>query len=250
MTSFNGPMSMEIDRAQAPLTAVERYFRRTNGTCGSHQSKKDYVQLQQEPCGWTTNIHVAPIDLQTTFPSRQLSIPSLFQFSPQRYSIPGQRLVLWMKRSFINTTFQLSDCPSLSQLKLLMGKCYSLEQSPKPHPLILQLGTREEALSFYHINSLRHSIILGLSWLKANNHVIDWHNHSLTFQPRTHMEVGAASHVATSECPEAFSVEHSSIQVDNGAYCRIPMYNGRIHTILFKCPNSGHLCNQHKGQLP
>ena len=24
--------------------------------------------------------------------------------------------------------------------------------------------------------------------------------------------------------------------------CRIPMYNGRIHTILFECPSSGHLC--------
>ena len=30
---------------------------------------------------------------------------------------------------------------------------------------------------------------------------------------------------------------------DNGTYCRVPMYNGRIHTILFECPSSGHLCN-------
>ena len=32
------------------------------------------------------------------------------------------------------------------------------------------------------------------------------------------MEVGAASHVAAPGWPEAFSVEHSSIQVDNGAH--------------------------------
>ena len=24
--------------------------------------------------------------------------------------------------------------------------------------------------------------------------------------------------------------------------CRIPMYNDRIHTVLFECPSSGHLC--------
>ena len=80
-------------------------------------------------------------------------------------------------------------------------------------PLILQLGTHQEALSFYLITSPRHPIILGLSWLKANNPVIDWHNHSLTFQPQTHMEVGAASNVVVSEWPESFSVEHSSIQL-------------------------------------
>ena len=27
-----------------------------------------------------------------------------------------------------------------------------------------------------------------------------------------------------------------------GNICRIPMYNGRIHTILFECPSSDHLC--------
>ena len=26
------------------------------------------------------------------------------------------------------------------------------------------------------------------------------------------------------------------------ALCRIPLYNGRIHTILFECPSLGHLC--------
>ena len=24
--------------------------------------------------------------------------------------------------------------------------------------------------------------------------------------------------------------------------CQIPMYNGRIHSIIFECPSSGHLC--------
>ena len=80
-------------------------------------------------------------------------------------------------------------------------------------PLILQLGTHKEALSFYLITSPRHPIILGLSWLKENNPVIDWHNHSVTFQRKTHMEVGAASSVAVSEWSETFSMEHSSFQL-------------------------------------
>ena len=29
---------------------------------------------------------------------------------------------------------------------------------------------------------------------------------------------------------------------EQGASCRIPMNNGRIHTILFECPSSGYLC--------
>ena len=32
------------------------------------------------------------------------------------------------------------------------------------------------------------------------------------------------------------------VKYNTDGSCRIPMYNGRIHTILFECPSSGHLC--------
>ena len=36
--------------------------------------------------------------------------------------------------------------------------------------------------------------------------------------------------------------DRHSDEDDVGLDCRIPMYNGRIHTVLFECPSSGHLC--------
>ena len=103
----------------------------------------------------------------------------------------------------------------ISQPKLsMMGKFLSSSAIIKATvPLILQLRSHHDALSFYLITSPRHPTILGLFWLKANNLVIDWHNHSLTFQQQTHMAVGAVSNVVVSECPKSFSVEYSSIQL-------------------------------------
>ena len=67
-------------------------------------------------------------------------------------------------------------------------------------PLILQLGDHQEALMFYVITSPRHPVILGLSWLKAQNPLVDWRNHSITFS-QTSSEVQAISHVVAGTHP-------------------------------------------------
>ena len=67
-------------------------------------------------------------------------------------------------------------------------------------PLILQRGDHQEALTFYVITSPRHPVILGLSWLKAQNPLVDWRNHSITFS-QTSSEVQAISHVVAGAHP-------------------------------------------------
>ena len=62
-------------------------------------------------------------------------------------------------------------------------------------PLIWELGDHQEVLTFYVITSPRHPVILGLSWLKEHNPIVDWRNHSITFS-HTSSEVQAVSHVA------------------------------------------------------
>mgnify|MGYP000420915753 CR=1 FL=1 len=67
-------------------------------------------------------------------------------------------------------------------------------------PLILQLGDHQEAVTFYVITSPRHPVILGLSWLKAQNPLVDWRNHSITFS-QTSSEVQQISHVVPGAHP-------------------------------------------------
>ena len=67
-------------------------------------------------------------------------------------------------------------------------------------PLILQLGDHQETLTFYLITSPRHPIIVGFSWLKAQNPLVDWHNHLITFF-QTSSEVQAISHVVVGAHP-------------------------------------------------
>ena len=70
------------------------------------------------------------------------------------YSILGQWLVLCMKRLFVNTTFLLSDCASLSQSKLSMGECSPLTQSLKPRSRsFCSLGPTRRP---YHFTSSLH----------------------------------------------------------------------------------------------
>ena len=64
--------------------------------------------------------------------------------------------------------------------------------------------------------------------MKANNPIIDWRNHCLTFQPQTHMEVAAASHVAASEWPKLFFVDHFSMQVGNSVQ---KIHEHQLHTL-------------------
>ena len=59
---------------------------------------------------------------------------------------------------------------------------------------MLQLEEHQEVSTFYIITSPRHQVILGLSWLKEHNQIVDWRNHSITF-PHTSSEVQAVSHV-------------------------------------------------------
>ena len=66
--------------------------------------------------------------------------------------------------------------------------------------LILQLGDHQEALTFYVITSLRHPVNLGLSWLKAQNPLVDWRNHSINFS-QTSSKVQAISHVVVGTHP-------------------------------------------------
>ena len=46
-------------------------------------------------------------------------------------------------------------------------------------PLILNIGSHLEEISFYLITSLRHPVILGLSWLEEHNPLADWHDLSI-----------------------------------------------------------------------
>ena len=80
-------------------------------------------------------------------------------------------------------------------------------------PLISQLGEHQEVLTFYVIASPRYPIILGLSWLKEHNPIVDWCNHSIIF-PHTSLEVQAVSHVAvtTKKMVHSASVSSSSMK--------------------------------------
>ena len=93
-----------------------------------------------------------------------------------------------------------------------MDECYPLVQSLKPwsHSFCNPRPTRRPYV--YLITSPRHPIILRVYWLKTNNPIVDWCNHSLTFKLQTHMGVGAVSHVAAWKLPKSFFVDHSSIQ--------------------------------------
>ena len=48
-------------------------------------------------------------------------------------------------------------------------------------PLVLQVGSHQEVLTFYLIASPRHPIVLGLSWLETHNPTVDWCRHSIVF---------------------------------------------------------------------
>ena len=76
-------------------------------------------------------------------------------------------------------------------------------------PLILQLGDHQEVLTFYVITSPRHLVILGLSWLKEHNPIVDWRNHSITF-PHTNSDVQAVSHVVVTTKKIVHSASESS----------------------------------------
>ena len=76
-------------------------------------------------------------------------------------------------------------------------------------PLILQLRDHQEVLTFYIITSPRHPVILGLSWLKEHNPVVNWCNRSITF-PHTSSEVQAVSHVAVTMKKIVHSASESS----------------------------------------
>ena len=48
-------------------------------------------------------------------------------------------------------------------------------------PLILNVGSHLEEISFHLITSPRHPVILGLSWLEAHNPLVDWRDRSIQF---------------------------------------------------------------------
>ena len=83
-------------------------------------------------------------------------------------------------------------------------------------PLILQLGDHHEVLTFYVFTSLRDPIILGLSWPKAQNPIVDRRNHSITFS-QTSSKLQARSHVATTIWPKSVSSAHPSIKAGTNA---------------------------------
>ena len=55
----------------------------------------------------------------------------------------------------------------------------------------------------------RHPVIFHLSWLKAQNPIVDWRNHLITFS-QTSSEVQAVSHVAVTTKKMVHSASKSS----------------------------------------
>ena len=90
----------------------------------------------------------------------------------------------------------------------------------------------------YARNTHQELIMVQLDLVKAYNHV-NWSfvsrlMHKMGFGPRMSRLIFLLGQDAVSR-----------VMLNGGVtsdICRIPMYNGRIHTIPFDCPSSGHLC--------
>ena len=87
-------------------------------------------------------------------------------------------------------------------------------------PLVLQIGEHRESLTFYLITSPRHPIILGLSWLRMHNPIVDWCKLSITFNQQTHSTFHAIEtpKPGIPEGTDSNSVIHASTAVEIDPY--------------------------------
>ena len=81
---------------------------------------------------------------------------------------------------FVDITFaRTSRIPVVHKKKPIPVEVIEGAITEATSPLILNVGSHLEEISFYLITSLRHPVILGLSWLEEHNPLADWHDLSI-----------------------------------------------------------------------